>query len=171
MGDDRPTRPQRSVVFPSPVVLLSIVAVVMALAAFFLTRGADAPTEQEVVAPAGQEQTPTPDRPTDRPEAKPKPKPKPKPVDRDQVYVEVYNNSGITGLAAGVGSRATDAGWRVVGTDNWYGSIPTNTVYFPPRLERAAGLLALDLGIDRTMPAVDPMRLDRLTVILTGPLD
>ena len=29
----------------------------------------------------------------------------------------------------------------------------------------------LDLGIQRTAPAVDPMRLDRLTVILTGPLD
>ena len=33
---------------------------------------------------------------------------------------------------------------------------------------RAGQLLALDLGIRRTMPAVDPMRLDRLTVILTA---
>ena len=31
-------------------------------------------------------------------------------------------------------------------------------------------MLALDLGIHRVMPSVAPMRLDRLTVILTGPL-
>lgn len=165
----RPPRPQRSVVLPSPVVLLSIVAVVMALAAFFLTRGTDSSSEQEVVAPAGQQEpASTPSAKPDR--VKPKPKPKPKPVQRDEVFVEVYNNSGITGLAASVGTRATDAGWQVVGTDNWYGSIPTNTVYFPPRLERAAKQLALDLGVDRTAPADGAMKLDRLTLILTGEL-
>jgi hypothetical protein len=42
-------------------------------------------------------------------------------------------------------------------------------VYYPPRLKAAGHLLALDLGIRRSMPAVTPMRLDRLTVILTGP--
>jgi hypothetical protein len=41
-------------------------------------------------------------------------------------------------------------------------------VYFPPRLEDAAKLLALDLGIDRTQPATGPMSRDRLTVILTA---
>jgi hypothetical protein len=35
-------------------------------------------------------------------------------------------------------------------------------------LKAAAHLLALDLGFHRTMPAVAPMRLDRLTVIMTG---
>ena len=35
-------------------------------------------------------------------------------------------------------------------------------------LARAARALALDLGIRRTVPAVDPMKLDRLTVILTA---
>ncbi|WP_139977581.1 LytR C-terminal domain-containing protein [Nocardioides litoris] len=166
MASDRPRGPQRSVVFPSPVVLLSIVAVAMALVAFVVTRGAE-PTEREVVAPAAETPSATASAgasPT------PKPKPKPKPVQRGQVYVEVYNNTGIKGLAADVGGRATDAGWRVVGTDNWVGSIPTNTVYFPPRLERAAKQLALDLGIDRTAPADGAMKLDRLTVILTGAL-
>ena len=67
-------------------------------------------------------------------------------------------------------TRATGAGWQVVGTDNWYGTIPATTVYFPPKLERAAKLLALDLGIDRTAPSVAPMRMDRLTLILTGEL-
>jgi hypothetical protein len=37
-------------------------------------------------------------------------------------------------------------------------------------LAKAGRQLALDLGIHRTMPSVAPMRLDRLTVILTGPL-
>ncbi len=91
-------------------------------------------------------------------------------IDRSKVVVEVFNNSGITGLAGTVAGRATNAGWQVVGSDNWYGTIPTSTVYYPPRLAAAGHLLALDLGIHRVMPAVTPMRLDRLTVILTGPL-
>ncbi|MEO9322994.1 LytR C-terminal domain-containing protein [Nocardioides sp. C4-1] len=168
MSDDRPTRrPQRSVVFPSPVVVLSIVAVAMALVAFVATRGGE-PTEREVET-VGQEQTssaaPSPTPTTAAPPVKKK-----KPVQRAKIYVEVYNNSGITGLAGTVGGRVADAGWQLVGTDNWYGSIPTNTVYFPPRLERAAKQLARDLGIDRTAPADGEMKLDRLTVILTGAL-
>ena len=46
-------------------------------------------------------------------------------------------------------------------------------VFAPDQLQRqmlVTTQLALDLGITRTAPAVDPMRLDRLTVILTGPL-
>ena len=98
----------------------------------------------------------------------PKPKPTKPPVDKGKVYVEVYNNSGITGLAGRVGETATQAGWKVVGTDNWYGTIPASTVYYPPRLERAARALALDLGIGRKVLAIDPMKRDRLTVILTS---
>jgi hypothetical protein len=148
------------------VVILSIVAVAMAAFAFVATRG-QAPTEREVTrvsssSSASPTPTPTPSMPT----AKPKPA-KPA-VDKGKVYVEVYNNSGISGLAGRVGATATQAGWKVVGTDNWYGTIPASTVYFPPRLERAARALALDLGIRRTVPAVDPMKLDRLTVILTA---
>ncbi|MDP2773572.1 MAG: LytR C-terminal domain-containing protein [Nocardioides sp.] len=156
---------ERGVVLPSPVVMLSVVAVAMASIAFVVTRG-DEPTEREVVTPAAQTQpsgttTATPPKPT---------KPTPPPIKRGKTYVEVYNNSGITGLAGDVGSRATEAGWKVVGTDNWYGSVPTSTVYYPKRLKAEAKLLALDLGIKRTAVAVDPMRLDRLTVILTGEL-
>ena len=97
-----------------------------------------------------------------------KPKPAKPPVDKGKVYVEVYNNSGITGLAGRVGDTATKAGWQVVGTDNWYGTIPASTVHFPPQLKRAARALALDLGIRRVVPAVDPMKRDRLTVVLTS---
>ena len=154
---------ERGVAFPSPVVLLSIVAVAMAGIAFLATQdkgGRDAslepvshPSPTAVVIPSHAVQ----------------PKPKPKPTfHRGDVFVEVYNNSGITGLAAQTARRASGAGWNVVGSDNWYGTIPATTVYYPKRLEDAAHALAKDLGINRLLPAVDPMRLDRLTVILTA---
>lgn len=163
-------RNQRGAVFPSPVVILSILAVAMAAVAFVATRGGE-PTEREV-APVVKEQ---PSQPSDgapsasyTPSAKPKPKPA---VQRGKVYVEVYNNSGVTGLAGQVADQATEMGWQVVGSDNWYGTIPATTVYYPERLKRAAKTLALDLGIQRTALAIDPMRRDRLTLILTAPLD
>lgn len=163
-------RSQRSVVFPSPVVLLSIVAVAMALVAFVATRGGE-PTEREVVAPAANPSaSAAPATPSATPTTEPTATPRPRPIRRADHFVEVYNNSGITGLAGTVGEQANDAGWNVVGTDNWYGSVPTNTVYYPPKLSRVAKQLALDLGIDRTAPADGAMKLDRLTVILTGAL-
>jgi len=160
-------RNDRGVVFPSPVVVLSIIAVVMAGIAFVATRS-DEPTERKVTTVSqdpgpGDEQTPTSTPTTEKTK-----KPRKPPVKRAETYVVVFNNTNITGLAGRVADAATDAGWNVVGSDNWVGTIPSNTVYYPERLKRAAELLALDLGIPRTAPAVDPMALDRLTVILTG---
>lgn len=160
-------RNQRGVVTPSPVVMLSVIAVAMAGIAFVATRGGE-PTEREVATVARQDPSTSPS-PSSAPTKETKPKPEPT-VKRGKVYVEVYNNSGITGLAGQVSERASGIGWQVVGSDNWYGTIPASTVYYPPKLKLAAKTLALDLGIRRTAPAVDPMRLDRLTVILTGPL-
>ncbi len=158
----------RGAVYPSPVVALSIVAVAMAGIAFVATWGAD-PTEREITRVTSTPQ-PEPRRTaTSQKPAKP-PKPREPAVRRAAVYVEVYNNSNVSGLAGRVADRATDAGWQVVGSDNWYGTITSSTVYHPKRLAEAARLLALDLGIKRTALAVDPMRLDRLTVILTGEL-
>ena len=157
-------RNERGVVFPSPVVILSIVAVAMAGIAYVATRG-QAPTEREVSitsAAPSTTSTPTPSMPTTTP------KPTKPAVDKGKVYVEVYNNSGVSGLAGRVAATATQAGWKVVGSDNWYGTIPASTVYYPTRLKAAARALALDLGIRRTVPAIDPMKLDRLTVILTS---
>ncbi len=87
-----------------------------------------------------------------------------------QAYVEVYNNSSVPGLADRAAAKLRDAGWEVVGTDSWTGAIPETTVYYPHRLHRQARLLADDLGVRRLHPAVDPMRFDRLTLILTGRL-
>ena len=160
-------RDERGVVFPSPVVILSVIAVAMAGIAFVATRDS-APQEKQISTISQPETTssPTADPTPTKPATPEKPK-----VDRSKVYVVVFNNSNVTGLAGKVAARASQIGWQVVGSDNWYGTIPASTVYYPQRLEKEGKLLALDLGIQRTAPAVDPMRLDRLTVILTGPLD
>jgi hypothetical protein len=160
-------RDQRGIVFPSPVMILSIVAVAMAGVAWFATRHHE-PTEQRVTPSA--QQSPSADHSA---YVAPKPRhPKPhKPAfDRSKIPVSVFNNTSVSGLAGRVADQASRLGWQVVGSDNWYGTIPATTVYYPPQLAKAGHQLALDLGIHRTMPSVSPMRLDRLTLILTGPL-
>ena len=158
-------RDQRGLVMPSPVLMLSVVATLMAAVAFVATR--DTPPAEREITTASQEPTASP-----TPEAEPTKAPPTKPtIDRGKVPVEVYNNSSVTGLAGRVATRASKIGWQVVGTDNWYGTVDATTVYYPKRLKAAAKQLALDLGIRRTAPAADPMRLDRITLILTGPLD
>jgi hypothetical protein len=159
-------RDQRGVVLPSPVMMLSIVAVVMAGVAFFATRGHE-PAEREIATVSQPETSPTP---TPTPTATATPTRKPKPIVRKKVMVEVFNNTPTKGLAGQVSEKASTIGWQVVGADNWYGSVPATTVYYPAKLKREGKQLALDLGIKRTAKAVDPMKLDRLTIILTGAL-
>ncbi len=158
-------RDDRGVAFPSPVVLLSIVAVAMAGIVFVTTQGDDSDVETVSHPTSTRTTLPTPSY---TPTASAKPKPEKPKFRREDIYVEVYNNSGIAGLATATAAKADGAGWNVVGSDNWYGTIPASTVYYPQRLEDAAKALAKDLGIHRLMHAVDPMRMDRLTVILTS---
>ena len=159
-------RSQRGVAFPSPVAMLSVIAVAMAGIAYVATQGEE-PTEREVTTvsrPSDADSDPVEEQRL--PEGKPAPIKRE--VNRGDVYVEVYNNSGITGLADSYAADATAVGWQVVGADNWYGTVPGSTVYYPARLEAAAKMLALDLGISRVVPAIGSMRLDRLTVVLTA---
>ena len=144
----------------SPVALMAGAAVVMAGIGLFATDHDAEPVAsraQLTAAPAPVEPRVTiravPVEPT---------------VERSSVYVSVYNNSNVTGLAGSTAARIASAGWQVVSTDNWYGTIPATTIYYPDNLERAAHMLSKDLGIERVLPAVDPMSLDRLTVILTA---
>ncbi|TDD58935.1 hypothetical protein E1263_17285 [Kribbella antibiotica] len=81
---------------------------------------------------------------------------------------EVYNNTPRKGLADQVAERARQAGWTVSGVDNWHGKVVESTVYYPPRMVQQANQLARDLGVARTKPALDNMKMDRLTVILTS---
>jgi len=160
-----PARDERGVAIPSPLVMLSVVAVAVAGVAFVAT--SDDGREGRMQTVSAPEPTPTQTTAPAPVVRKPK-KPKAPAVQRGKVYVEVYNNSGIKGLAGTTAGRATNAGWQVVGSDNWYGTVPASTVYYPAKLEAAAKLLGKDLGVGRVKPAIDPMRLDRLTVILTA---
>jgi hypothetical protein len=170
-----PRRDDRGVAFPSPVVLLSLLAVVMASVAFLATRDTGA-SEREITPVAQPEPaasssaTPraVPTTPAPLEKKKQKKEKKEPAVQRGQTSVVVFNNSGITGLAGRVAAKASAVGWQVAGSDNWYGTIPTSTVYYPPAMKKAADQLALDLGIARVQPAVAPMSFNRLTVILTG---
>jgi hypothetical protein len=152
------------------VAALSLGAVLLAGIAFVATSD-DAEQPATVAQPVTATPTPAPTSVAPEPviETKKQKKTKPKPdVRRGEVYVEVYNNSGISGLAGSTAGKISGAGWQVVGSDNWYGTIPQSTVYYPERLEAAAKMLARDLGIKRLKPAISPMRFDRLTVILTA---
>ena len=159
-------RDERGVAFPSPLVMLSVVAVAFAGIAFVATDGSGPGDGMQTVSRPSPSPSAT-RAPAQTPAPAPKVRKKPE-VRRSSVYVEVYNNSGISGLAGRTAGTASAAGWQVVGSDNWVGTIPASTVYYPPRLEAAAKLLGKDLGITRLRPAVQPMRLDRLTVILTA---
>ena len=165
-------RTQRGLAMSSPVALLSVGAVVLAGAAFVATSGHDdEPATRPAAAarPATATATPAPTPTSTAPAPVVKKKPTKKPVvRRGGTYVEVYNNSGISGLAGSTAARAQGAGWEVVGSDNWYGTIPASTVYYPARLHAQAKLLGKDLGISRLKPSIAPMRGDRLTVILTS---
>ena len=99
---------------------------------------------------------------------KKRPKPKPKPVERSEVYAEVYNNSNITGLAGTTRRAMSGLGWQVVTTDNWYGTIPASTVYYPARLERCGRAARTTSASSGCSPPIAPMSLDRLTVVLTA---
>lgn len=158
-------RGERGVALSSPVALLSVAAVALAGVAFVSTDPAPPPVATS--APVTVTATPTPSA-TAAPARRKPTKRKDRPVRRGSTYVEVFNNSGIDGLAGSVASRAQGAGWHVVGADNWYGTIATSTIYYPARLREAAALLGKDLGIKRVKPLIEPMQGDRLTVILTA---
>jgi len=192
--------PEAGQATPSLVAVASVVAIVVAMVAFFAggddtaTQAEDASSTRSIApstpleGPPTAARTPSAEQPDiatqaqpakhknrqDEPRKRDKPAKKPRQEKRaqptpdiPQVYVEVYNNTSISGLAASTGAELQDSGWQVVGVDNWYGDIPSSTVYYPDGLSAEAHQLAEELGIERVRGAVPPMRFDRLTVILT----
>jgi LytR cell envelope-related transcriptional attenuator len=170
---------ERGLALPSWAIGVSVGVVVVALLTFVVTGSPDRGDEaaanpvsettdpsEEPSEPA-ETKTPGPTKPDDTTTKRPRPDRK-KTTQRRDAYVEIYNNTTISGLANQTAAELQDAGWKVVGVDNWYGEIPADTVYHPQRLRDTARLLADDLGIRRLHIAVPPMRFDRLTVILTG---
>jgi cytoskeletal protein RodZ len=104
---------------------------------------------------------PAPDETSDSPD-------EPEPTTQRSAPVSVLNNSGVVGAARTFSAKVGGAGWTLAGIGNWTGSIPANTVYYPPGLQSQAERLAKDVGIGRVRPSVSPMRSDRLTIILSG---
>jgi hypothetical protein len=157
-------RDEAGFVLPTRLLALSVSAVAVA-ALVFIANDPDDPaqTATPVRTTPTAKAPPTPTTPSATPVATPKEKP----VKRADTYVVVFNNTRTKGLAGGAAGKAKAAGWNVVGSDNWYGTVDGTAVYYPPRLKRAAQELGYDLGIKRLKPAQDPMQLDRLTVILT----
>lgn len=84
-----------------------------------------------------------------------------------EARVSVLNNSNIVGAAKAFSGKVSAAGWTLDGIGNWRGSIDGNTIYYPSGLKDQAELLSKDVDIDRIRPSVAPMRMDRLTVILS----
>jgi hypothetical protein len=159
---------QRGIALSSPVALHSAAAVVVAGAAFLAT-GNERPEPEVARTVTATPSVPAPTTRAPGPVIKEKKhQAKKPPVRRAGTYVEVYNNSGISGLAGRTARRASGAGWKVTGSDNWYGTIAASTVYYPAKLKAAAKLIALDLGLHRVVPAAGGMHRDRLTVILTA---
>ncbi len=129
-------------------------------------------TEATSAPPVAPSSTPPSTAPTSQPPATTQPTQPTQPVTipaEERPAIEVYNNTPTKGLADTVASRARQAGWTVSGSpDNWHGKIAESTVYYPPGMLDAANLLARDLGIGRSKGALDNMKKDRLTVILTS---
>ncbi len=157
-------RDERGVVLPTRLLALCISAVAVAALVFVANDPDQAPTE-DAATPAVGKSASTPTETPTTPAASTTPKPKP--IKRGDVFVEVFNNTRTKGLAGGVADKAKTAGWNVVGSDNWYGAVDGTSVYYPPRLKEAARALGRDLGIKHLRPAEEPMRFDRVTVILT----
>jgi hypothetical protein len=161
-----PRRDERGLVLPTRLMVFSISLVALAGLGFIATQSGDDTPDK--VTPAAHATPTAPPVTVTEPTPSATPTKTPPVVRRAKVLVAIFNNSNVKGLAGKTGTRAERAGWTVVGTDNWYGTVDTSTVYYGPRLKAAADLLAHDLGITRVKASIAPMRPDRLTVILTG---
>ena len=145
-------------VLPTRLLALCISAVAVAALVFIANDPDQAPDDRP---------TPANDAVEGRHRARPPPRP-----DREghaqgqadqarQDLVEIFNNTRTKGLAGGVAAKAQAAGWNVVGTDNWYGTVDGTAVYYPPRFKAAARGARLRPGHPAVKPAEDPMQFDR----------
>ncbi len=154
---------------PSVVTLGSMAFVVAAAAGYVvISTGGDGsaraqPPPHHVVRPTPSQSTPTVSPVTHAP-----PRHHRKPDVVPSVLVVVFNNTSVPGLADDKAAILRGAGWNVAATDNWYGNIPEDTVYYPPQLRADAVKLAKVLRITRLHTAVAPMQFDRLTVIIAS---
>lgn len=161
---------EQGAVAPASLLAAAVVAVAIGTAGYAMTSG---PGESVQTAPTASTSTPTQHPVQTKLATKKAPTPKPTPtqppvIDRGTYNVAIYNNSNVQGLAARTSAKTQTFGWKVVTTSQWYGTVAASTVFYPPRMKAAAQQLATDLGITSVKPAVSPMQMDQLTVILTA---
>jgi hypothetical protein len=162
--------PRRSLeggfVLPTRVMVFSISAVALAGLVFVATQGDDdAPDKASPTSSNAPLHPGGPDPTTPVITTTPKPPPV---VKKGKTNVVVFNNTNVKGLAGKTATRAEKAGWNIVTTDNWHGTVDASTVYYGPKMKAAAQLLGADLGIGRVKPSFTPMNPKQLTVILTA---
>lgn len=168
---DHRRTPSASAYVPSSWFIVVTIVVVIAAAGGlgWLLLDTDDGSKDTATSPSASATTQAPE-PTETAEPTPTPTPtETEPTVARDTPVSVLNNTGTAGAASAFATKVEDAGWTVGGVGNWQGSIGQNTVYYPEGLQDQAEQLAEDVGIDRVMPRVDPMRTDRLTIILSGP--
>lgn len=172
---DHRRTPSRNLYVPSSwFVVLTIVACLAAVGGLGWLLVVGDTSKDSATPPSATATTPAPEPTETEPtETEPTPTPTPTPTETETVSrdtpVSVLNNTGTPGAAGAFSTKVEDAGWTVGGVGNWRGSVAENTVYYPDGLQEQAEQLAKDVGIDRVLPRVDPMRTDRLTIILSGP--
>ncbi len=171
---DHRRTPSRNLFVPSSwFVIFTIVACLIAVGGlgWLLVKGDSSNDSKDAATPpSASATTPSPEPTETEPTATPTPtETETEPTVARDTPVSVLNNTGTPGAAGAFSTKVEDAGWKVGGVGNWRGSVGQNTVYYPEGLQDQAEQLAKDVGIERVMPRVDPMRTDRLTIILSGP--
>lgn len=171
---DHRRTPSRNLFVPSSwFVVFTIVVCLAAVAGlgWLLVKGDSSKDKDTATPPSASATTAAPEPTATEPtETEPTATPtETEPTVARDTEVSVLNNTGTSGVAGAFATKVKDAGWTVGGVGNWRGSVGQNTVYYPEGLQDQAEQLAKDVGIERVMPRVDPMRTDRLTIILSGP--
>ncbi|GAA1134047.1 LytR C-terminal domain-containing protein [Arthrobacter flavus] len=122
--------------------------------------GADGDASEPEPTPSDSATEAPTDDPTDAPtaeptEAEPTPSEEPAVIDRTQA-VNVYNSTGIGGLASSAAGRVTAGGWAVGQIADWGGAPPQTSVIFynnPSQLAAAqevAGILGIPTLVETT---------------------
>jgi len=156
---------EQGAVAPASLLAAAVVAVAIGTAGYAMTSSPNELAQNTPPASTRPQATPHP-KATKTPRATPTPTAAA--IDRSTFNVAIYNDSNIKGLAARTSTKAQTFGWKVVTTSQWFGTVDTSAVYYPASMKAAAQQLATDLGITAIKPAISPMQMDQLTVILTS---
>lgn len=156
---------EQGAVAPTSLLAAAVLAVAIGAAGYAMTSGPSDHVQSQPPAQTQAKTTPTPKvRPT-----RPAKHVTPPAIIRGNYTVMIYNNTSITGLAGRTSDKAKTFGWNVLTPKQWtYSLLSAPTVFYPPAMKAQAQQLATDLGITTLAPAVTPMQMDQLTVILTS---